>query len=108
MLVFYSVYIHLYYIYILCIYIFIHVDLFTFSRLKHIGQIYCFLNARLPPGCVQMYHRKVKESIQDSIVNDFMSDTSSLRVIVCSSSFSMGRLISFSFYALYAVYEVNK
>lgn len=54
------------------------------------GSIYCFLKSRLPDGYLDMYHRKVSEDVQDDIVTRFTTPGSALKVIVCSSSFSMG------------------
>lgn len=63
--------------------------LFPF-RLKYIGEIYLFLNSRCPPGTVEMFHRKTSGKIQEAIAKDICNPASALRVVVCSSSFSMG------------------
>lgn len=58
-------------------------------RLKHIGIIYGYLKTRLPENCVEMYHRKTSEKKQTEICELF-TKLSDLKVVVCSSSFSMG------------------
>lgn len=66
--------------------------MFYFHRLKHVGALYSYVSGMLGANAhlIQMYHRSTPDSIQQDILTAFKDSSSTLRVVICSSSFSMG------------------
>ena len=65
---------------------------FGICRLKHVGLIYEYLSFQHGSSMVQMYHSKVAENVQDEVAELFCDPSSELRIVICSSSFSMGEI----------------
>lgn len=61
-------------------------------RLHHIGPVYHYLLQRLPKGMVAMYHSHMSEERKCDILARFLRN-SDLKIVLCSSAFSMGRYL---------------
>lgn len=80
--------------------------LIFFKKMTYLTEVYEYLNSELkgdgyvnydPKGTnddrnhlFEMYHMKVQEEVKENIVNTFMDPNGHIRVVLCSSSFSMG------------------
>ena len=67
--------------------------LIFFRRVKHLSDVYEFLCDVLPRDLhvlFQMYYMKTEETVKKNILNSFMDTNGHVRIVLCSTSFSMG------------------
>ena len=62
-------------------------------RIKYLGDVYEYLCHTLPSdllGIVEMFHMKTQDRVKQNILKSFTKRDGHVRVVLCSTSFSMG------------------